>query len=152
MNSNNFSNNDSTNLFFVESEKLKNSIKNFTEDFEDIPMSEIVDLYYKVINVTSLAKFSRESIQSSDEIKSNEILEIEKYVEDNFNQSLHPKILKKLKNNTEKARINLKEFQTGQKQKTKDEIEKQAEMYEELRKIMSTTEFVEQYNKILEQT
>ena len=40
-----------------------------------------------------------------------------------------------------------KTLQSSSGEKTKDQIENESKMFEELRKKMSTKEFVEQYNK-----
>ena len=40
-------------------------------------------------------------------------------------------------------------MKTNQSKKTKNEIKNQARVYEKLRQTMSTKEFVDQYNKLL---
>jgi hypothetical protein len=51
-----------------------------------------------------------------------------------------------LKKSIETLKKKLKDFTTNQPEKTKEVVENQAKMYEELRQIMSTKEFVDQYN------
>ena len=58
--------------------------------------------------------------------------------------------MSQLKKSIEDSRKNLKDLKTNQSKKTKNEIENQAKMYEKLRQIMSTKEFVDQYNKVLD--
>jgi hypothetical protein len=46
----------------------------------------------------------------------------------------------------------LKDMTANPSEKTKEEIENQAKMYKKLRQIMSTKEFVDQYNNGLDNT
>ncbi len=55
-----------------------------------------------------------------------------------------------LKKSIEDSRKNLKDQKTNQSNKTKNEIENQAMVYQKLRQTMSTKEFVDQYNKVLD--
>ncbi|MEJ2259932.1 MAG: hypothetical protein P8X78_05430 [Nitrosopumilaceae archaeon] len=75
------------------------------------------------------------------------IQETEKYVNGKFNNSIHPQIVSHLENSIEEIRNDLKNI--NRDNKTKIEIENQAKMFEHLRQIMSTKEFVDQYDKIL---
>ena len=74
------------------------------------------------------------------------IKKVEKYVNEKFNNSLHPQIVSYLENSIEETRNNLKN--TSRDNKTKTKIENQAKRFEHLRQIMSTKEFVDQYDKI----
>ena len=76
---------------------------------------------------------------------SDKIDEIEKYLVDNFTKSLHPEILTQLTNSIQNSTENLKLLGKNSEQKTKETIEKEALLYKELRELMSTKEFVEQY-------
>ena len=67
-------NDESINLFLDESQKLKQTIDNWLQKIENISMSQIVELYYQVINVNSLAMFSQNINNSSDEDTQNKIL------------------------------------------------------------------------------
>ena len=69
-----------------------------------------------------------------------------------FNSNLHPLLTTQLLKLLENSRENLKNMKTDQGGKTKDEIENQAKEYEKLRQIMSTKEFIEQYNTTLEKS
>jgi len=114
-------------------------------------------VYYQVINVTSLAKFLRknfEDIKNTEESKPLliRIQDIEKYIDEKFNRNLHPVIMSKLKKSIENSIKKLKDNKANQNEKTKEEVENQAKMYEKLRQIMSTKEFVDQYNNGLNNT
>ena len=139
----------SFNLFVDESTKLKNSISK-VQNSKSLSSTEIVGLYYQVINVSSLAEFFKKSTGGSEATQLNKIQEIEKYIEENFNQSLHPLVSTQLKNHIENTKEKLKGNQT--KQRSQSEIENQAKLYEQLRQEMSTKEFVEQYNQVLKKS
>ncbi len=139
----------SFNLFLKESEKLNQALESWIQNYEKISMAQIVELYYQVINVNSLVKYSQNSYESSNKEINGQITNTQKIIEEKFNNNLHPKILKKIEELIETTKNDLKQMQS-QNKKTKEEIEKQAEKYEELRKIMSTKEFVEQYNKLID--
>ena len=139
----------SFNLFLKESEKLNQALESWIQNYEKISMAQIVELYYQVINVNSLVKYSQNSYESSNKEINGQITNTQKIIEEKFNNNLHPKILKKIEELIETTKNDLKQMQS-QNKKTKEEIEEQAEKYEELRKIMSTKEFVEQYNKLID--
>ena len=140
-------NDDSTNLFLQETEKLNQTIEEWQLKIEDMSMEQIVETYYQVINVNSLAKIS-ENPNNSNEMQ-NKVKNAKKIIEDNFNKSFHPLLMTKIQNSIEEIKNNLQEIQKSSPQKTKDEIEEQAKMYEDLRKLMSTKEFAEQYSKLI---
>ena len=149
--SNHSSFNETTDLFNSESNKLQDGVSQALKNSKKLSIQEIIDVYYQVINVISLAKVLR---QNFDGIKNAEeskpllirIQEIEKYIDENFNRNLHLLIMSKLKKSIESSMKKLKDIPTNQSEKTKEEIENQAKMYKKLRQIMSTKEFVDQYN------
>ena len=110
---------------------------------------DIINLYYQVVVVQTLAKKLKNDFESPDKSKHNKLSdkidEIEKYLVDNFTKSLHPQILTQLKNSIQNSTENLKLLGKISEQKTKETIEKEASLYKELRELMSTKEFVEQY-------
>ena len=147
----------SIDLFNSESNKLQDVVAQSLKNSEKLSISEIIGVYYQVINVTSLAKFLRknfEGIKNTEE--SNFLLiriqDIEKYIDEKFNRNLHPVIMSKLKKSIENSIKKLKDNKANQNEKTKEEVENQAKMYEKLRQIMSTKEFVDQYNNGLNNT
>jgi hypothetical protein len=149
--------NETTDLFNSESNKLQDIVSQALKNSEKLSISEIIEAYYQIINVTSLAKFLRqdfEDIKNTEESKSLliRIQEIEKYIDEKFNGNLHPLIMSKLKKSIENSMKKLKDMAKNQNKKTKEEVENQAKMYKKLRQIMSTKEFVDQYNNGLNKT
>ena len=156
MNANNHpSIDETTNLFTSESIKLQDVISHASKNSEILSTSEIIEVYYQVSNVTSLAKFLRQKfgdLENTEENKTllNKIQKMEKLIDEKFNETLHPLVMSQLKKSIENSRKNLKDMKTNQSKKTKNEIENQAMVYEKLRQTMSTKEFVDQYNKLLD--
>lgn len=138
--------NDPIDLFNSESSKLKNKIDEALESSKKFSLQEIVEIYHQVINVTSIAKILKENPNIEQSFGSS-IQGIERHVKEKFNNSLHPKIILHLEKSNEELRNKLKNISKANKAKT--EIENQAKMFEQLRQIMSTQEFVNQYDKIL---
>ena len=138
--------NETIELFDSESSKLQDMINQALKNFENLSISQIIETYYQIINVTSLAKFLRSNFEKENKPLLIKIQEIENYIVEKFNENLHPLILSKLKKLIENSTKNLKEKTHNQGDQTKEEVEKQAKMYENLRQIMSTKEFVDQYN------
>lgn len=146
---------ETTNLFTSESSKLQDVISHALKNSEILSTSEIIEVYYQVSNVTSLAKFLRQKfgdLENTEENKTllNKMQKMEKLIDEKFNETLHPLVMSQLKKSIENSRKNLKDMKTNQSKKTKNEIENQARVYEKLRQTMSTKEFVDQYNKLLD--
>jgi len=146
---------DTVNLFYSESNKLEDVLSQSLKNSEKLSLSEIIGLYYQIINVTSLVKFLRQNPKDSENMKEDSILldkiqKIEKYIDEKFNSDLHLLLMSNLEKSIETLKIKLKDFTTNQPEKTKEVVENQAKMYEELRQIMSTKEFVDQYNNGLD--
>ncbi len=110
-------------------------------------MPLIVETYHQVINVTSMAKMLKENTVPEEKFRLT-IQETEKFINEKFNDILHPQISSHLQKSIEDLRNDLKNTRRIRDNKTKTEIENQAKMFERLRQLMSTQEFVEQYNKI----
>ena len=146
---------ETTDLFYSESRKLEDIVNQSLKNSEVLSLSEIIGVYYQVINVSSLAKFLRQGLEGIKNAEENKLLliriqEIEKHICEKFDANLHPLIMSNLKNSVENFIKKLKNMTTNQPEKTKEGLDNQAKMYEELRQIMSTKEFVEQYNNGLE--
>ena len=146
---------ETTDLFYSESRKLEDIVNQSLKNSEVLSLSEIIGVYYQVINVSSLAKFLRQGLEGIKNAEENKLLliriqEIEKHIGEKFDANLHPLIMSNLKNSVENFIKKLKNMTTNQPEKTKEDLANQAKMYEELRQIMSTKEFVEQYNNGLE--
>jgi len=139
---------DSYKLFNSESEKL-HKILEFTSKKEQKTILEITDMYYQVIMVRGLAKILTQNFEISANFEHKKLIdkieEIQKYIVDNFTESLHLEILTQLKSSIKSSTENLKLLGQNSEQKTKETIQKEALLYKELRELMSTKEFVEQY-------
>jgi hypothetical protein len=149
--------NETIDLFNSESNKLQDGITQSLKNSEKLSIREIINVYYQVINVISLAKFLRQNcngIKNTEESKPLliRLQEIEQYIDENFNRNLHLLIISNLKNSIENSMKKLKDMTANPSEKTKEEIENQAKMYKKLRQIMSTKEFVDQYNNGLDNT
>jgi hypothetical protein len=138
--------NEPADLFISESNNLQKKINDALENSKKFSLQQIVEIYHQVINVTSMAKILKENPNIEENFHLT-IQETEKYVNGKFNNSLHPQIVSHLENSIEEIRNDLKNI--NRDNKTKIEIENQAKMFEHLRQIMSTKEFVDQYDKIL---
>ena len=136
----------SSELFYSESKKLKDTLESIQKK-SDKTIPEIIDVYYQAIKVDSLAKVLKENFQTKPEHEAflARIDKTQKYISEEFNASFHPKILTQLTDSIQKNTENLKLLAKESGQKSKETIEKEASLYKELREIMSTKEFVEQY-------
>jgi hypothetical protein len=142
---------ETTDLFYSESSKLEYIVSQSLKNSDVLSLSEIIEVYYQVINVTSLVKFLRQNLEDIKNAEENKLVvirmqEIEKRVSEIFDANLHPLIMSNLKNSIENSIKKLKDLTTNQPEKTKENLGNHAKMYEELRQIMSTKEFVDQYN------
>ena len=128
--------------------KLQQTIVDISK-INEKSIPDIINLYYQVVVVQTLAKKLKNDFKSPDKSKHNKLSdkidEIEKYLVDNFTKSLHPQILTQLTNSIQNSTENLKTLGQNSEQKTKETIEKEALLYKKLRELMSTKEFVEQY-------
>ncbi len=131
-------------MFDNESEKLSSVINTATTK-SDLSLSEIIDTYYQIINVSSMIPMLKQQI-NTDPQKAllDKILETEKIISEKFNFDIHPQIMEKLGKSIQETTTIL---QSGTEQKSKENIENEAKLFEELRQKMSTKEFVEQYDK-----
>ena len=139
---------DSLQLVTSELKKLRQNIEVISK-INEKSIPDIINLYYQAVMVQTLAKKLKNNFESSDNSKhkelSDKIEEIEKYLVGNFTKSLHPEILTQLKNSIQNSTESLKLLGQNSEQKTKETIEKEALLYKKLRELMSTKEFVEQY-------
>ena len=136
----------SSELFDSESKKLQDALESIQKK-SDKTIPEIIDVYYQAIKVASLAKVLKENFQMNPEHEAflARIDKIQKYISEEFNESFHTKIIKQLTDSILKNTDNLKLLAKESGQKSKETIEKEASLYKEVREIMSTKEFVEQY-------
>ena len=136
---------DISSMFHTESKKLENLINNATTKSE-LSIPEIVEAYYQIMNVSSMSTMLKQQHGGSNEHNSliEEIEETQKFISEKFDSDLHPSIMRQLSNSITDI---TKTLQSGTLDKSKDEIESEAKLYEKLRQTMSTKEFVEQYDK-----
>ena len=138
----------SLDLLNSEFEKLQNIIESITKNSEKM-IPDIISLYYQVTMVQTFSKklsSDIESIETSEKQKFlNKINEIQKFITENFSKSLHPDILSQLVTSIQNSTDSLKQLGENSEQKTKETIENEALLYKKLRELMSTKEFVEQY-------
>ncbi|MDP6858006.1 MAG: hypothetical protein QF559_03630 [Candidatus Nitrosopelagicus sp.] len=135
-------------LFQIESNQLEDTIKNTLEK-SDKTISDIIQIYYQVIKVTSLGKLLKQRFQDKVEPNHHTLLDridnVQKTIVEKFNMSLHPTILSQLTDSVQKHTDDLKSLAKESGEKSKESIEEEAKLYKELRDLMSTKEFVEQY-------
>ncbi|MEC8529804.1 MAG: hypothetical protein VXY27_02770 [Thermoproteota archaeon] len=138
--------NETLELFTSESEKLQKIIDSIPKTSEK-KLSDIINLYYQVTMVQTLAKKIKSDLKFPTENQNlfDEINKTEEYMNEKFSKSLHPEILSELTSSIQVSTDNLKRLGQNSEQKTKETIEKEALLYKELRELMSTKEFVEQY-------
>ncbi len=135
---------DISGMFHTESEKLENLI-NIATTKSELSIHEIIETYYQIMNVSSMITMLKPQIDVDEhKLFLEKIQETEKMISEKFNSTIHPQIMEQLVNSIENATKNL---QSGNKEKSKEEIENKAKQYEDLRQTMSTKEFVEQYDK-----
>jgi hypothetical protein len=136
---------DISQMFHSEYEKLINLI-NSASTQSDLPLHDIVETYYQIMNMSSMITMLKQQLGSNENaLLFDKIIESEKLISEKFNHTIHPQILKNLEKSIRETTTNL-QSNTGA-QKSKKEIESDAKLYENLRKQMSTKEFVQQYSK-----
>ena len=144
------------NLFSADSAKLEEMIYSALKNPEKLSISEIIGIYYQVIHVTSLIKVLRKHFDNLEEknipqklkIWIAQINQIEKKITEQFDNNLHPSVMKQLTNEIAWSMNNLKSAKKGvHGQKSKHIIQTEAEQFEKLRQMMSSKEFVIQYDK-----
>ena len=129
-------------MFASESQKLTN-LFDTADSKTDMNIHEIVETYYQVMNVSSMATMLKEQGNFEPEELLEKITQTEKLISERFNFVIHPKIMEKLSSLIQDLTKNLQSEPSDEK--SKEQIEKDAKMFDELRQTMSTKEFVEQY-------
>jgi len=129
-------------VFDSESQKLQNLIDTVNSK-TDMTIHEIVETYYQVMNVSSMCAMLKEQADSEPNPLLSKIQETEKMISEKFDSIIHPKILTKISLTIQEMTKNLQSGHSGEK--SKEQIESNAKLFEELRQTMSTKEFVEQY-------
>ena len=137
------SSNDLIKLFITEFEKLENLTSQINSENE-LPVNQIVTIYYQITNVSSMIEVMKQQIDKSDLSSFEKISNAENFISEKFNSTIHPKIMTNIANSISEITKNLQSL--GSDQKSKEIIENEAKLYEKLREIMSTKEFVKQYD------
>jgi hypothetical protein len=131
-------------MFTSESDKLENLVNMVTPD-NTLSVHQIVEVYYQITNVSSMIAVMKQQLdQTADSASLEKILNTEKFISDKFNSHLHLKIMQSITNSISEITLNLQSLNS--EQKSKETIENEAKLYEKLREIMSTQEFVKQYD------
>ena len=137
------SSNELIELFIIEFEKLEN-LANQINSENELDVNQIVEIYYQITNVSSLIEVMRQQIDKSDLSSFEKISNAENFISEKFNSTIHPKIMNNIENSVSEITKNLQSLDSDQK--SKETIENEAKLYEKLREIMSTKEFVKQYD------
>ena len=117
-----------TEMLDTEIQMLQNLMPDPTE------ISKIINVYHQVIKVSSMCTaLSTRDIDAGTQAKIAKAREIIKH----FDSNIHPRILESLSNSIQES-IKILESNT----------DKDPKLYEELRRKMSTLEFVKQYEKL----
>ena len=140
---------DSFQIFTNDSKKLISEVETALTKTE-IEIPEIVPIYYQIMTLNSMGKLllnKLQNIEGSDSMKT-EITHTINFISEKFDSKLHPFIMASLSDSV----MNISEKLRGDSslEKSKDDIESQAKVYDALRQVMSTREFVEQYDKGLD--
>ena len=131
--------NDLLELFTSESNKLENLVNALNFDSE-LSVNQIVEVYYQVTNLSSMITVVRPQLDQNNA----KILYVEKFISEKFNSTIHPKIMERIAISISDITRNLQSINS--EQKSRETIENEAKLYEKLREIMSTNEFVKQYD------
>ena len=131
--------NDLLELFTSEYDKLENLVNGLNFDIE-LSVNQIVEIYYQITNVSSMIMVVKPQLDQNND----KILYVEKFISEKFNSIIHPKIMEHITNSISDITSNLQSINS--EQKSKETIETEAKLYEKLREIMSTKEFVKQYD------
>jgi elongation factor P--beta-lysine ligase len=130
-------------LFIIEFEKLEN-LANQINSENELDVNQIVEIYYQITNVSSLIEVMRQQIDKSNLSSFEKISNAENFISEKFNSTIHPKIMSNISNSVLEITKNLQSLNS--EQKSKETIENEAKLYEKLRELMSTKEFVKQYD------
>ena len=133
---------DISQMFNSESQKLE-TLFDSAESKTDMNIHEIVETYYQVMNVSSMVTMLKQQADSEPKELMEKIQGTEKLISQRFDTVIHPKIMEKLSSSIQKLTKNLQSENSGEK--SKEQIELDAKLFDELRQTMSTKEFVEQY-------
>ena len=112
-----------------------------TIDTSKISLNQIVETYFQISNISSMCKLIENS-ESIDSQKSNQLDQIKKELIENFDKNIHPKIIEFIENEILTLKKHIESIPPEQ---TPEEIEESSKLFDKLRELMSTKEFVFQY-------
>ena len=133
---------DISKMFQNESEKLE-GLFDAADSKPDMTIHEIVETYYQVMNVSSMISMLKQQADSEPKELLDKIQSTEQEISKRFDSSIHPKIMEKLSTSIQELTKNLQSGNPGDK--SKEQTEADAKLFDELREKMSTKEFAEQY-------
>ncbi len=131
-------------MFDSESQKLS-SLFDVANSKIDMSIHEIVETYYQVMNVSSMATMLEQQPESEELIEKTR--QIKKLISERFDSDIHPKIVEHLSVSIQELTKILQSRNSGEK--SKEQTESDAKSFDELRQTMSTKEFVEQYENMI---
>ena len=131
---------DVSKMFEDESKKIEN-LFDVADSKTEMNVDEIVEAYYQVMNVSSMANMLKQ-VNPEPELK-EKISKTEKLVSQRFDSVIHPRIIQNLSASIQELTKKLQSGNSGEKSKEQTELD--ALLFDELRQNMSTKEFVEQY-------
>ena len=134
-------------IFVTESGKLESLVLDALSK-SDLSISEIIQTYYQTTNVNSLAQMLVTQLENNngDSVSNlSKIKQTQKFISEKFDQNLHPFVIKYLADSIADMTKQLQSSSSSDQ--SKEDIENQAKNFEQLREMMSTKEFVEQYDK-----
>jgi DNA repair exonuclease SbcCD ATPase subunit len=131
--------NDLLELFTSEYAALENLVNALNFDSE-LPVNEIVEVYYQITSLSSLITVVKSQLDKNNDA----VLRAETFISKKFNSAIHPKIMGHIETLISDITSNLQS--ANSEQKSNETIENEAKLYEKLREIMSTKEFVKQYD------
>jgi len=134
---------DVSRMFDTEYQKLEN-LFDTADSKTDMTIHEIIETYYQVMNVSSMATVLKQQADSEPKEILEKIQKTEKLISERFDSSIHPRIMERLSVSIQELTKNLQSGNPGEKSKEQTELD--AKHFDELRENMSTKEFVEQYD------
>ena len=134
---------DISKMFQTEYQKLQN-LFDVADSKTDVNIHEIIETYYQVMNVSSMSTMLKQQADSQPKELLEKIHQTEKLISKRFDSIIHPKIMETLSMSIQELSKNLQSKNSGEK--SKEQTESDAKLFDELRQAMSTKEFVEQYD------
>lgn len=134
--------------FVQESEVLTGLMDSALKGAEKLDVAEIVRLYYQVISTSSIIRVLRTRADvHEDGGLSDKIRDVEAAIEDRFNSNIHRTVMAALSERIRDMTDRLRKAGKNGGEKTAEDVKNEAGMFEKLREIMSTREFVGQYDR-----